>query len=426
MRSDDKNITLTAAAALFCALAFVIAGFAAGYALAVRTAEAGASLGRAEMPANVDFSPVWKAWSVINEKFVPAAVATSTPLATSTEKLNQEKVWGMIQGLAGSLNDPYTFFMPPVENRQFASDMKGSFEGVGMEIDVKDGVLTIVSPLKGTPASRAGLKSGDQILEIDGASSEGMDTTTAVNRIRGPKGSAVVFTIQRAGWSEPRNITVIRDVINIPIVITMDRPDGIFEIQLVTFTANAPDLFRGALREFVQSGKTKLILDVRGNPGGYLEAAVDMGSWFLPSGAVIVTEDYAGHAQNIVHRSFGYNIFNKNLQMLIVVDKGSASASEILAGALRHHGVAKLVGTHTYGKGSVQELVEITPDTSLKITVARWLRPDGTQIPREGIAPDYAVELSDDDRVAGRDPQMDKAIELLGGRVHATSTPNEP
>lgn len=422
MRNGDGNITLTAAAALFCTIFLLVIGFVAGYALAVRTAHAGVSLGKVEMPPDVDFSPVWKAWGVINEKFVPAAVSTSTPLATSTEKLNQEKVWGMIQGLAGSLNDPYTFFMPPSESKQFASDMKGSFEGVGMEIDVKDGVLTIVSPLKGTPASRAGLKSGDQILEIDGISTEGMDSTAAVNKIRGPKGSAVVFTIQRAGWSEPRKIKVIRDVINVPIVVTTERPDGIFEIQLITFTANAPDLFRSALREFVQSGRTKLILDMRGNPGGYLEAAVDMGSWFLPSGAIIVTEDYAGHAHNIVHRSLGYNIFNKNLQMIILIDRGSASASEILAGALRYQGVATLVGSHTYGKGSVQELVEITPDTSLKITVARWLGPDGSQIPREGIAPNYEVALSDEDRIAGRDPQLDKAIELLGGTLTASST----
>jgi carboxyl-terminal processing protease len=184
-------------------------------------------------------------------------------------------------------------------------------------------------------------------------------------------------------------------------------------MSVATFTSNSPDLFRGALRDFVASGKQKLVLDLRGNPGGYLEAAVDMASWFLPAGDVVVTEDYDGHENNIVHRSLGYDIFTKNLKMAILVDKGTASASEILAGALRHYGVAKLVGTNTFGKGSVQELVEITPDTSLKVTVARWLGPDGKQIPHEGIAPDIMATTSDELFKAGKDPQMDAAVKYL-------------
>ena len=293
--------------------------------------------------------------------------------------------------------------------------MKGSFEGVGMEIEIKDGILTVVSPLKGSPASKAGIKAGDRILKINGESTEGMDTTTAVGKIRGPKGTKVELTISRDEWDKPRPISVMRDVINVPIIVTTVRPDGIFVIQVSQFTANAPDLFRKALREFVQVGKPKLILDLRGNPGGYLEAAVDIGSWFLPTGAVVVSEDYAGHAANIVHRSYGYDIFNENLEMVILVDKGSASASEILAGALRAHDVAQLVGMHTFGKGSVQELVQITPETSLKVTVARWMGPDGEQIPLDGIAPDYTVDISEEERKAHKDTQMQKAVELLGG-----------
>jgi len=201
----------------------------------------------------------------------------------------------------------------------------------------------------------------------------------------------------------------------VPIIVTTKRSDGIFVIQLSQFTANAPELFRKALREFVEADSPKLILDLRGNPGGYLEGAVDIGSWFLPTGAIVVSEDYAGHAENIVHRSYGYNVFNKNLQMIILVDKGSASASEILAGALRAHGIAQLVGAHTFGKGSVQELVQITPETSLKITVARWMGPDGVPIPLDGIAPDHVVEIAEKDRESRKDPQMAKAVELLGG-----------
>ncbi len=364
-------------------------------------------------PSDVDFSPVWNAWKIIDDKFVPAAVATSTSPATTTKALNDERVWGLITGLAGSLNDPYTYFLPPVENKQFADDMSGSFEGVGMEIAVRDQVLTVVSPLKGSPAEKAGIKSGDKVLKIDDLETKGIDITVAVRHIRGPHGTSVTLSVLREGWTGARDIKVTRDMINIPTIETKPRPDGIFVIQLMTFGAQSPSLFRDALRQFVESGDTKLILDLRGNPGGYLEAAVDMASWFLPSGKIVVTEDFAGHAQNIVHRSRGYNIFNENLRMAILVDKGSASASEILADALRHYEGVKLVGVATFGKGSVQELIEITPDTALKLTIARWLGPDGEQIPNTGIVPDVEVKMTEEDVKAKKDPQMEKALELV-------------
>jgi len=318
----------------------------------------------------------------------------------------------MIQGLAESLGDPYTFFLPPVEQKQFEEDLSGEFTGVGMEIEIKDEMLTVVAPLKGTPAEKAGVKPGDIVLEINGTNTKGLDITTAVNRIRGPKGTEVVLKMAREGWTEPRDITVIRDVINVPIVETETKPNGVFVISVRNFTANSPALFRSALREFVESGSTKMVLDLRGNPGGYLEAAVDMASWFLPSGKIVVTEDYAGHQANVDHRSRGYDIFNANLRMVILVDKGSASASEILAGALKQHEKGQLVGMSTFGKGSVQELVPITGVTSLKITVARWLMPDGMQIPHDGLKPDIEVKIPEDNP-AGSDPQMDKALELL-------------
>ncbi len=415
--SEKRSISLTygiLAGVLIAAAAFG-GGFLVGGKKAGTSAGAVLSLS-ASQPPDVDFSPVWKAWAVIDEKFVPVSVASSTPLvASSTSDVddNQKRVWGMISGLAASLDDPYTFFLPPSENEQFASDMSGSFEGVGMEVAVKDKILTVVSPLKGTPAERAGMRSGDIIIKIDGTSTEGMDVTQAVKKIRGPKGTVVTFVVVREGWSESREIKVTREVINVPVVTTTARPDGVYVIEVATFTSNSPDLFRNALRQFVESGDTKLILDLRGNPGGYLGAAVDMASWFLPLGKVVVTEDYAGHAANIVHRSLGYNIFNSNLKMVILVDRGSASASEILADALHDHGIAKLVGTNTFGKGSVQELVEITPDTALKITVARWLAPNGVHIPQEGITPDVEVKMTEEDVKAGKDPQMDKAVEIL-------------
>jgi len=401
------------------AVALVLVGFVFGFFVErqlVASAATNALTGQLPPPTGVDFSPVWKAWAILDQNFVPASVASTTPIASTTAAADQNRVWGMIEGMAASLNDPYTFFLPPQQNQQFSEDMSGSFEGVGMEIAVKNNVLTVVSPLKGTPAEKAGIKAGDQVLKIDGTDTAGMDVDAAINKIRGPKGSQVTLLILRSGWTDAREIKVTRDVISVPIVDTKKRDDGVFVISVATFTSNSPDLFRNALREFALSGDDKLILDLRGNPGGYLEAAVDMASWFLPSGKVVVSEDYDGHAATIVHRSYGYDVFNGNLKMAILVNKGSASASEILSDALRHYGVAKLVGTNTFGKGVVQELFDITPQTSLKVTVARWLGPDGIQIPLEGLKPDIQADLSDADAKAGNDPQMEAAVKYLLGK----------
>ncbi len=413
MFSEGSEKTVRQSTVIALALVVGAAGFAVGLVAGTKgSARAVSALTGNGAPENVDLDPLWAAWQAINEKFVPAAVATSSLAASSTTDPTEKRVWGMIQGLAGSLDDPYTYFLPPVEQKQFEDDMSGAFEGVGMEIAVRDQVLTIVSPLKGSPAERAGLKAGDKIFEIDGETTRGLDITTAVSRIRGEKGTAVKFLIAREGEPETKEYSVIRDVINVPIVTTKWK-GNVFVIELATFTANSPALFRSALREFVESGATRLVIDDRGNPGGYLDAAVDMASWFLPAGKVVVSEDYAGHRENVIHRSRGYDIFSENLRLVILTDRGSASASEILALALKSHGKATLVGNATFGKGSVQELVDITPDTALKLTVARWLGPNGEHIPHSGIIPDVEVSISEEDVKAEKDPQMDKALELL-------------
>ena len=414
---EHSRPTISLRVATITGVVVLILGFGGGFYAATSTplGEGRMPVPDASEPQNVDFTPVWKAWNILNQNFVSAAVSSTTPIATTTAKLNQQKVYGMVAGLADSLNDPYTFFFPPTENTQFSEDMSGTFEGVGMEIDVKDQVLTVTSPLKGTPSYNAGIKAGDKILKINGTSTQGLSVDAAIKEIRGPKGTTVTFSILRDGWVAPKDFSVVRDTINIPIVNTTARKDGVFVISISTFTSNSPDLFRTALRQFVQSGDTKMVLDLRGNPGGYLEAAVDIGSWFLPSGDVIVTEDYAGHATNIVHRSLGYNIFNKNLKMVILVDKGSASASEILSDALRYYGIGKMVGTNTFGKGVVQQLFPITDDTSLKVTVARWLGPDGIQIPHDGLTPDIVATTTDELIKAGNDVQLEKAAQILNG-----------
>lgn len=357
-------------------------------------------------PSDVDFSAFWKAWNLINEKYVPAST-------TVGQVSDEEKVYGAIQGLAGSLEDPYTVFFPPVEAEIFESDIRGNFEGVGMEVLAQGGAVTVIAPLKNSPAERAGIHAGDRIIRIDGEETPGLSTEDAVSKIRGPRGTKVKLTVVREGVQEPFDITIERAIIDIPTISTELLPGGVFKIDLYSFSLNSPNLFRGALREFITSGADKLILDLRGNPGGYLEAAIDMASWFLPSSRVVVREDFGGRREERVYRSRGYDIFTDDLKFVILVDKGSASASEILAGALQEHGKAQIVGEKTFGKGSVQELVDITSDTSLKLTVARWLTPDGNSISEKGVAPDFIVERTAEDRAAGRDPQLNKALEVL-------------
>ncbi|OHB13909.1 MAG: hypothetical protein A3G05_00320 [Candidatus Zambryskibacteria bacterium RIFCSPLOWO2_12_FULL_45_14] len=357
-------------------------------------------------PIGVDFSPFWKAWNLINEKYVPAST-------TAKAVGNQEKVWGAISGLTRSLDDPYTVFFPPVESKLFEEDIRGNFEGVGMEVVAQEGAVTVIAPLKDSPAERAGIMAGDRVIKIGDKETSSLSTEEAVQLIRGPKGTRVTLTIFRNGVKEPFEVAVVRDVINIPTIDTKELPGGIFLIELYSFSAQSPNLFRQALREFILSGNDKLILDLRGNPGGYLEAAIDMASWFLPPSKVVVREDFGPTNDEKVYRSKGYDIFSEDLKFVILVDGGSASASEILAGALVEHGRAVLVGDKTFGKGSVQELVNITSETSLKVTIARWLTPNGLSISQNGITPEFVVKYTPADREAKRDPQLDKAIEIL-------------
>src|SRR3989344_3325821 len=359
-------------------------------------------------PSDVDFAKFWQAWNLLQDNFVETHTSSTIPTY-------QERVYGAIAGLTDSYGDPYTVFMPPAEAKQFNEDIKGAFGGVGMELGERAGSLTVVAPLKDSPAERAGIRSGDIILAIDGKPSEKMAVEAAVKLIRGEIGTAVELTLRRAGEPSALTIKIVRDTIKIPVISAYKRADGIFVIELYSFSENSTDLFRGALRQYFESGSTQLLLDLRGNPGGYLEASVQMASYFLPVGATVVTEDYKGKQSNVVHRSLGYNVFaNKKLSMAILVDQGSASASEILAGALSQNGVAKLVGTRTFGKGSVQQLMELGGGAQIKITVARWLTPDGISISDGGLRPDIVVDGKParpaDSGQWGGDPQKEAAI----------------
>ena len=357
-------------------------------------------------PDNVDFSTFWKVWQTLDEKYVETKGTSTDPVT------NEDRVYGAIQGMTKAMGDPYTVFFPPEESKAFEEEISGNFEGVGMEVGLKDDVLTVISPLKGTPAERAGIKAGDKIIKINNSITAGMSTDEAIKLIRGKKGTVVTFTIIRDG-AEPMEVKVTRDIIDIPTIATKKLENGVFLIQLYSFTGESPNLFRNALREFMLSKSDKLILDLRGNPGGYLNAAVDMASWFLPRGTVIVREDYGKGQKEETAKSKGYDIFTEKLKFVILIDGGSASASEILAGALREYDKATIVGEKSFGKGSVQELVPITSDTSLKVTVARWLTPKGVSISDNGITPDVVVPVTKEDLQNKRDPQLEKALEIL-------------
>ncbi|MEI6346006.1 MAG: S41 family peptidase [bacterium] len=360
-----------------------------------------------EVSDTADFNTFWKAWRILNEKQVSAKDIGA-----------QEKVWGAIEGLASSFKDPYTVFMPPVQAKDFDSQVSGNFGGVGMEIGLKDNIVTVIAPLKGSPSEKAGMRSGDKVIEINKKITSGMSSEDAVHLIRGEVGTVVKLLVFRQGRKLPFEVEITRAVIQIPTIDTEKRADGIFVIRLYSFSAPSANLFRDALQKFIDSGSTKLILDLRGNPGGYLDAATDMASWFLPKGAVVVRENYGAKQPEDTLRSFGYNVFaDKSIKMVILVNGGSASASEILSGALSEHGVAKLVGTQTFGKGSVQELIKLTSDTNLKVTIAKWYTPNGVSISEKGITPDYIVDLTEADVNNHKDPQMDKAVQVVLGKA---------
>ncbi len=366
-------------------------------------------IGDSSAPKGVDMSQFWTAYNLLNQRFVQTHASSTFPSA-------QKQLYGAIAGLTDTFGDPYTTFFPPSDAQIFKDDISGSFGGIGMQIDDNaQGKLVVVSPLKGTPSEKAGILSGDLILKIGTTTTDGLSVDDAVKLIRGPKGTDVDLTLLRKGNDQPMVISVTRDTINIPVLNDYKRGDGIFVIELYSFSANSADLFRNAMRDLVQSGYQRVLIDLRGNPGGYLESSVDIASYFLPVGDTVVTEDYKGKQDNIVHRSAGYNIFAgvPNFKMAILVDQGSASASEILAGALSQHGVAKLVGTRTFGKGSVQEMVGIGDGAEMKVTIARWLTPNGTSISDGGLQPDIKVDRTVDDVKAGKDPQKDAAVQYL-------------
>jgi carboxyl-terminal processing protease len=347
-----------------------------------------------------DFRVFWDVWKLIDDNF-----------PDSTEVESQKRVYSATKGLVDSLGDHYSSFFDPEEADYFNQNLTGEFGGVGMEVGMREEGIVVISPLKDSPAYKAGILASDFVLAVDEESILDMSIEEAVQLIRGEVGTEITLTIFREGADASEDILIVRDIIQVPTIET-EIKDGVFVISLFSFSENSPKLFREALQDFIDSKEQYLVLDLRGNPGGFLNAAQDMASWFLPEGKIVVTENYAD-GKEVSHRSKGYDVFNKNLRFVVLVNGGSASASEILAGALRDHGVVKIVGTQTFGKGSVQELIPVRGGGSLKITVAKWLTPDGLSISDSGLTPDFEVEITAEDIEADNDPQLDKAIEVV-------------
>jgi len=355
-------------------------------------------------PESVDFSLFWDAWNLIHKRYVDRS------------RLNtQEMVFGAIEGMVKTVGDPFTVFLEAKEAKRLQEDISGEFAGVGIEIGMREEVLTVIAPLEDTPADRAGVIAGDKILKIDGDSTAGITLEEAVSKIRGRRGTKVVLTISRKkdGQEETKDFELTRDRIKIPTVKWSKIEPDIGHIRLFSFNQIAKNEFDEALKELKKRGAgKKLILDLRNNPGGLLNLAIDISSYFLEPGELVVIEDFGGQREELKSKPNG---FLKDAKIVILINKGSASASEIVAGALHDNKGVKLIGEKTFGKGSVQQVEELRFKTSLKITVAKWLTPKGRSISDEGIEPDIKVEKTEEDAKNDKDPQLERAIEVIRG-----------
>lgn len=365
-------------------------------------------------PENVDFSLLWEAWDKLQKNFV------------SPDKMDtQQMIYGAIAGMVKSVGDPYTVFFNPDDTKKFLEDVSGRFEGIGIEIDIRKDQLQVVSPLEGTPAQQAGLKAGDKILKINDTFTPDLSIDEAVSLIRGPQGTDVTLTIFRDEWQTPKEIKITRALIEVPSLKynlisseTGQKSDNgdIAYIRLYQFSEKAGSDFSQTAVRILNSPAKKIILDLRGNPGGYLEIAQQIAGWFLPKGKVVVTEEFGRGMENEDYKTEG-NSKLLDYPMVILLDNGSASAAEILASALRDNRGIKIIGVTSFGKGSVQQLVNLANGSTIKITIAKWLTPNGDLIQGIGIAPDVKVEITEEDAKAEKDPQMERAIEIIKNMI---------
>ena len=354
----------------------------------------------AGQPNTVDFSLFWNVWEILHNKYVD-----------NDKLVTQELIYGAINGMVNAVGDPYTVFLKPKESEEFKQQINGSFGGIGIEIGLRKNILTVITPIKDTPAAKAGLLAGDKIIAVDKKSTEGMKVDEAVGLIRGPKGTQVTLTIVRDGANDPKDYSMTRDTIKIPAVEWKMLDEDVAYIEMFVFNKNVDDEFKKASEEIVKSSAKKIILDVRNNPGGLLDSAVNIASYFLESDKIVTVERFGDGKTNEFRTQ--PNGLLKNYPIIVLINKGSASASEILAGALKDNRGVLVVGETSFGKGSVQEVAELPKKASLKVTIAKWLTPKGISINENGIKPDIEVIRKEEDIKNEIDTQLDKARELI-------------
>jgi carboxyl-terminal processing protease len=352
----------------------------------------------------IDFSLLKKAWDQVTANYV------------DPDKIDKEKMtYGAVAGMVEAIGDPYTEFFDPEEAKKLEEDLSGSFEGIGLQLGVKNKQIIAIAPIKGTPAEKAGLKPGDIIVAVDKKLTSDLSVDEVVSMIRGTKGTKVVLTITKSGETATKDIEITRDVIKVPSMEweTVTTADGkkIAHITLFQFSDTVYQDFKKAAFEILNENVSGIVLDMRSNPGGLVNQATDIAGWFLESGQVILSEqDREGNKTEI--KSSGPSNF-ASLPLVVLVNEGSASASEIMAGALKDDRKAPIIGKTSFGKGTVQKIVDFDDGSSLKVTIAKWYTPSGVRIQDTGIKPDIEVELTDKDYEQGKDPQMDRALQEI-------------
>jgi len=348
-------------------------------------------------PAKLDYSSVNQVYSALKQNFDGQLDST---------KLTD----GLKEGLTKATGDPYTEYFNAKDAKDFNDELDGTFSGVGAELskDDKDNII-IIAPIAGFPADKAGLKPKDIIADIDGTSTSGMNISDAIDKIRGTAGTHVKLKIVRNG--DVKDYDLVREQITIPSVEHKVLDNNIGYIKISRFGGDTSSLTKQAADEFKQKNVKGVVLDLRSDPGGLLDAAVSVSSEWLPSGTKVLDEKRGGQVVHTYTASGDSPL--KGIPTIVLIDDGSASASEITAGALKDNKAATLIGVKSFGKGSVQQILNLSGGSMLKVTTARWYRPDGENIDKKGINPDKTVNRSDDDIKAGRDPQLDAATAQL-------------
>jgi len=398
----DKKKKKKLIAKIVLACAALVLVFSAGYGLGLQhnfdsNSPSNIENSTAGKPTSVDFSLFWQTWHKVRELYH----GSSDP---------QTMVYGAISGMVASLGDPYTEFLTPTNTQALSSDLSGQFEGIGAELTINDNQITVIAPLTSSPAEKAGIKVKDIVLQIDGTSTATMTLDQAVNKIRGTAGTSVKLQVQHSGSSQPVEISVTREKIDVPSVtykLINVNNKKIVIISISQFGDSTNSLLEKYANQAISDRATGIILDLRNNPGGYLDSSVFAAGIFLPNDKLVVSEvDKDGQKQE--YKTSGNPIL-KDSPLVVLVNGGSASAAEILTGAVQDNKRGEIIGEQTFGKGSVQQLVSLPGGSSLKVTIANWLTPNGSEINKVGIKPDIIVPLSESDQSASKDPQLDRA-----------------